>query len=265
MFMAIKSVSIIGSGNLATHLARCLFLKGIQIRQIFSRNSLHAAALAHNVSAETISDIRDLRAADLIIICVTDSAIAEVSNQIPGIGGLVVHTSGSTSLNILEKHVAYGIFYPFQTFSRNVEVDFDKVPMFIEANNSLNTNLLVELAQTISSNVRVLTSEQRLKLHLAAVFACNFTNHMYTIAKDILTDADIPFDLLYPLIRETTEKVIKTGNPINAQTGPAVRSNIEILERHKELLGHKPLWQKIYTFVSNSIMEKVTDKRNGTF
>lgn len=263
--MAIKSVSIIGSGNLATHLARCLFLKGIQIRQIFSRNSLHASYLAHCVRAEDISDLRDLMPVDLIIICVTDSAIAEISAQINGIGCLVVHTSGSTSVNILAGHGDFGVFYPFQTFSRNMEVDFDKVPMFIEANNSKNTDLLIELAQTISSNVRVLTSAQRLKLHLAAVFASNFSNHMYAIAEDILTEADIPFDLLYPLIRETTEKVIKTGNPVSTQTGPAVRFNLEILERHKELLGHKPLWQKIYTFVSNSIMERVTDERNGTF
>lgn len=263
--MAIKSVSFIGSGNLATHLASCLFFKSIQIRQIFSRNSLHAADLAHRLRAETISDLRDLMPADLIIICVTDSAIAEISDQIKGIDCLVVHTSGSTSLNILNKHADYGVLYPFQTFSRNVEVNFDTVPMFIEANNSKNTDLLIELAHMVSPDVRVMTSEQRLKLHLAAVFASNFSNHMYAIAKDILDEAEIPFDLLYPLIRETTEKVIKTGAPVKAQTGPAVRSNIEVMNRHKELLGHKPLLQKIYTFVSNSIMERVTDKKNGTF
>lgn len=262
--MSISSISIIGSGNLATHLVKALYQSDFKIINVYSRNINHAAVLAKQVGAIAIDNIRLLEQADLIIICVSDSAIAEINNSLK-VTSLVVHTSGSTSLDILNSQINFGVIYPFQTFSKDVDIDFSKVPVFIEANSQGNVLLLKEMIEKISDSVRLLHSEQRLKLHLSAVFANNFSNHMFAIAKDILSEANLPFELLTHLIEETTVKALKSGDPDKVQTGPAVRWNFNILEQHKEILAHKPLWQKIYTFVSDSIMERETDKQHGAF
>ena len=262
--MTIATVSFIGSGNLATHLAKAFFRNGIRVNSIYSPNFNHAATLADTVDAKAVKDIKAIAPSDLIIICVTDSVIQNVSNVLNS-QSFVVHTSGSTSAKILRGHQNYGVFYPFQTFSKNVELDFSEVPVFIEANSDSNLLALKELASAISRKVTVLDSQQRLKLHLAAVFASNFSNHMYSIARDILSEADLPFDILNHLIQETTTKALQSDDPAKGQTGPAVRNNLNILEQHKEILADKPLWQKIYTFVSNSIMERETERKNGTF
>jgi predicted short-subunit dehydrogenase-like oxidoreductase (DUF2520 family) len=261
--MAIKSVSVIGSGNLATHLVKVLNNHKYLINCIYSRNMQHANTLAEKVNAHPVSDISELKSADLIIICTTDSAIAEISNKITA-NSLVVHTSGSTPMDVLDRHQNFGVLYPFQTFSKFTELDFSKIPLFIEANNSQNLQILKQLSGTISDKVTELDSENRLKLHLSAVFACNFSNHMYTIAKDILQQANLSFSLLDHLILETATKTVNTGNPARCQTGPAVRGNLNILGQHQDLLADNPLWQKIYTFVSDSIMES-EEKSHGTF
>jgi predicted short-subunit dehydrogenase-like oxidoreductase (DUF2520 family) len=262
--MGITSVSIIGSGNVATHLAKILRNTGFVIRNIYSRNFNNATQLANEVEAAPVSNIKDLLPVDIVIICVSDSAIEQVCNQITLNQALIVHTSGSTSIDILRNHKNYGVFYPFQTFSKNTQIDFSKVPVFIEANTSDNEEKLTSVASKISSSVKKLTTENRLKLHLAAVFANNFANHMFSIAHDIITEANLPFEILNHLIHETTSKAISSGNPSEVQTGPAVRNNTNIMELHKEILANKPLYQKIYTFVSSSIIESVTDKKNGT-
>lgn len=258
--MTLKSVSIIGSGNVATHLAKALFNKQIKIINIWSRNILHAESLANLVDAAPISDIGQLLPVDLIIVCVSDSAISEVSNSLTSKEALIVHTSGSTPAEILNKHTNFGVLYPFQTFSKEVDIDTSAIPFFIEANTSDNEKALSEIASKISSNVRVLNSEQRLKLHLAAVFANNFSNHMFAIAKDILSEANLPFGILSHLIQETATKVIHSADPASVQTGPAVRKNYNIMQQHNEILARKPLWQKIYTFVSDSIIDQGNNK-----
>lgn len=242
-----------------------LYKCGLEIKQIFSRNPVHAYDLAIKTGAEPVTEIEKVRSADIIIICVSDSAISEVARSLSVSDSLIVHTSGSSSINLLSHHKNYGVFYPFQTFSKSVDPDFKNVSVFIEANTLENSNRLVELALKISPNSYLLNSEQRMRLHLAAVFANNFVNHMYVIAKDILTETKLPMNVIYPLIEETTSRLLKSGNPLEMQTGPAVRGNHNILEIHKEILTEKPLWQKIYTFVSNSIMERVKEKKNGTF
>lgn len=262
--MPISSVSIIGSGNLANHLALALYRNQIKITNVYSRNFNNATVLARQVDATPIKGIHLLEPADLIIICVSDSVIAEINNSLK-VKTLVVHTSGSTSIDVLTGKINYGVIYPFQTFSKDVDVDFSKVPVFVEANTQNNASLLKELAEKVSANVRLLNSKQRLKLHLSAVFANNFSNHMYAIAREILLEANLPFELLSHLIEETTAKALKSGDPVKVQTGPAVRGNFNIMEQHKEILAHRPLWQKIYTFVSNSIMERETDKHHGAF
>jgi predicted short-subunit dehydrogenase-like oxidoreductase (DUF2520 family) len=262
--MAISSVSFIGSGNLATHLAKAFIAARVKIESVYSPNYEHSSLLANITGAKSVKHIKRIIPADLIIICVTDSAIQEVSSLLQT-KSMVVHTSGSTSIDVLNHHLNFGVFYPFQTFSKNVELDFSQIPVFLEANNHSNLTKLKELAARVSSKVIELNSGQRLKLHLSAVFASNFSNHMYSIARDILSEADISFDILKHLIHETTLKALKSDDPASGQTGPAVRNNINILEQHKEFLANKPLWQKIYTFVSDSIMERETERKNGTF
>jgi predicted short-subunit dehydrogenase-like oxidoreductase (DUF2520 family) len=262
--MTISSVSFVGSGNLATHLAKAFFRNGIQVNSVYSPNHSHATVLAGMVNAKPVKNIAEIAPSDLIIISVTDSAIQEVGALLQ-IKSLVVHTSGSTSMEVLNSHDNFGVFYPFQTFSREVDLDFSQIPVFVESNNLTNLIALKELAAKISDSVAELASPQRLKLHLSAVFASNFSNHMYSIARDILKEADLSFDILKHLIQETTSKALQSDDPAKGQTGPAVRNNINILEQHKEILADKPLWQKIYTFVSNSIMERETERKNGTF
>ncbi len=263
--MAISSVSIIGSGNLATHLASAFQRYKIEIRQICSRSIQNASILANKIGASAISNPLELAPADLIVICTSDSSIDDVSKSLNTPTSMVVHTSGSTSIDILKPHLNRGVIYPFQTFSKDVDIDFSSIPVFIEANNDENTMLLKEFTERISGNVNVLNSEQRIKLHLAAIFSNNFTNHMFAISREILADANIPFGILNHLMLETTNKAIQSGNPVNVQTGPAVRFNYNILDQHKEILTHKPLWQKIYTFVSDSIMEKEKEKEMEHF
>lgn len=260
--MAIKTISVIGSGNLATHLVKALYNHHFTIKSIFSRNIHNAGMLAEKVNARPVSVIRELAPADLLIICTTDSAIAEISSQIIS-ESLVVHTSGSTPVSVLNCHKNFGVLYPFQTFSKFAELDFSKVPLFVEANNANNLQRLKQVADAISGSVEELDSESRLKLHLSAVFACNFSNHMYTIAKDILQEANLPFSLLNHLIEETAYRAVNSGNPAKCQTGPAVRKNMNVLGNHQDLLAANPLWQKIYTFVSDSIMES-EEKSHGT-
>lgn len=250
-----KTISIIGSGNLATQLAKAFYREGIAINQIFSRDIEHAVALASLVNSKATDIFGDLTPVDIIIIAVSDSAIPEVSNSLNRLSCLVVHTSGSTSIDILENRTNFGVFYPFQTFSKNVDIEFDQIPILIEANSIRNQELLFNLATILSSKVQVVNSLQRLKLHLAAVFANNFSNHMYAITYQLLNESGLSFDMIKHLIEETTRKAIESNNPAMVQTGPASRGNIQIMESHKELLADRPLWQKIYTFVSDSIMD----------
>ena len=156
-------------------------------------------------------------------------------------------------MNVFENRFEnYGVFYPLQTFSKFRDIDFSTVPICIEANNKKLEKILVNLAKYISNSVHLVDSEKRKMLHLSAVFACNFVNHMYSVATEILNQSDIPFDLLKPLIVETMQKAIDF-DPQNAQTGPAVRNDQNIMLKHIELLKDNPEFEKIYRFVSESI------------
>ncbi|HEX9980254.1 MAG TPA: F420-dependent NADP oxidoreductase [Flavobacterium sp.] len=243
------NVSIIGSGNVAQHLIRAFAnSNSINIVQVFSR---HPEAVSHLLPMEKITSGYNLDPADIYIIAVTDSAIAEVSASLPFSGRLVVHTSGSTQTGILDSKNRKGAFYPLQTFSKNKEVDFRSVPICIEAENEQDYLMLSNLAETVSQHVYRLDSEQRKSLHVAAVFASNFTNHMYFIAESICTENKIPFSILKPLIGETADKIM-TLSPVKAQTGPAVRNDLVTIESHLSFLTDENR-KKIYELLTNSI------------
>ncbi len=253
-------ISFIGSGNVAWHLSQALKLHGNRIVQVYSRKPGNALKLANVLNSEYTSDFNSLSTeADIYIISISDDALIEIcKNKLLKAkinNKLVVHTAGSINIDILKKlSLNIGVLYPLQTFSKKKEIDFSKIPICVEANTKIKENYLKNIADKISDNVRILTSNQRQHLHLAAVFACNFTNHFYSIAENILQNNKMDFDILLPLIKETTNKIEKF-NPTSVQTGPAYRDDQKILKKHIELLKKYPDLQKMYNFVSENILK----------
>lgn len=243
-------VTVIGSGNVAQHLIKA-FAKadGVSIVQVYARS---AESLLHLFPQQLITtDLSGLKEADIYIIAVTDNAITEVSAQLPFKNRLVVHTSGSVSIDALDSNNRRGVFYPLQTFSKNKEVDFINIPICLESESAEDYELLATLANSISGNIFNVDSGQRKALHVAAVFASNFTNHMYALANEICTEHKMPFDILKPLIAETAAKV-KELSPLKAQTGPAIRHDSKTLEAHLEMLTNDNQ-RNIYKTLTQSI------------
>lgn len=224
---------IIGQGNVASHLM-----------DVFSKNSSIDVFQLNSRSLETIPSC------DIIIIAVSDDAIATVSSQLKNNQSLVVHTSGSVALDALTNK-RKGVFYPLQSFTKGTSVDFSTIPICIES-TAEDLMLLENLAKAINSKSYVITSEQRKKIHLAAVFVNNFTNYMYQIGHDICIENTIPFEILHPLIIETAGK-IKEISPKSAQTGPAKRNDEQTIKNHLEQLNS--LQQEIYQLLTTSIQE----------
>jgi predicted short-subunit dehydrogenase-like oxidoreductase (DUF2520 family) len=253
----IKKIVLLGAGNLATQLALALNEKGICIQQVYSRNAETAKELAEKVNANFTNDLSQLATdADLYLIAVKDSAIQEVlENLFLNEKCLIVHTAGSMPMNILEGFsLNYGVLYPLQTFSKSRKVNFSTIPICIEANHPSNLIILQELAGKLSTSVHQINSDERKTLHLASVFVNNFVNHFYTIGANILQDKKLDFNLLKPLILETSEKIL-TMHPIDAQTGPAKRNDQNIISDQLKMLQDKPEFQKIYSFVTESIFQ----------
>lgn len=212
--------------------------------------------LARKINADyTVEASAITKSADIYFVALKDSALYDVLSGFDFQNKLVVHTSGSLPLSALKSFSENtGVIYPFQTFSKNREIDFTEIPVFIEANYPENENILKLIAQKISKKVSVLNSEKRKSLHIAAVFACNFVNHFYTLAAGYLEAQDIPFDVLHPLIEETARKVQKM-QPKEAQTGPAVRFDENIINDHLQQLEQFPELKALYNSISKSIFE----------
>ena len=247
-------IVLIGSGSVATHLGLALKSKGVIIKQVFSRNPANAENLARKLETTFIDDISDLYMdADIYIYALKDSALKTILRKMNIPRGIHVHTAGSVPMYDLEGFTAlFGVFYPLQTFSIKKEIDFSKVPMCIEASNAETQMVLVDLAKLLTDKIYIINSEQRKQLHLAAVFACNFTNYMYDIAAQILEKSDVKFEIIEPLIAETADK-IKSLNPYDAQTGPAVRFDENTIDRHLHMLKKNPDIKKVYDLLSKSI------------
>ena len=248
-------IVFIGAGNLATRLGMALFAKGNEIIQVYSRTTESAKLLGEKVNAPYTDNIKQITPeADLYIFSVKDDVLSGLLELIPSNKGLWVHTAGSIPMEVFYKHHnRFGVFYPLQTFSKHREVNFSVIPIYIEAKNTDDLTILKNLASTISDNVIEATSKQRKYLHVAAVFACNFTNHMYAIAAKLLEDKGLRFDQLLPLIDETAQKV-HTLHPLDAQTGPAIRFDENVINRHLDMLIDEDL-KKIYRLLSESIHE----------
>ncbi len=245
------SVVIIGSGNVAFHLIKA-FLKNdsIDLKQIYSRTIKNIESFKSKTLIT--DDISSIIKANIYIIAISDDAIEEFSKQLNFKNSLVVHTSGSVSINALKGNYNKGVFYPLQTFSKNHSVNFKQIPICIESNNNNQLVLLEKLASSISDNVYFIDSEQREKLHLSAVFVNNFVNHLYQIGNDICAKNNIPFEILLPLIKETAKKIVNL-TPNEAQTGPAKRKDIQTINKHLNQLNTNQ--KEIYTILTDSIIK----------
>lgn len=245
-------VSIIGSGNVAQHLIQA-FSKTTEIElvQVFSRKKETVNHLI--ISDKIITNLNQIKAADVYILAVTDEAIADISNQLPFKNQLLVHTSGSVAMETLNDNNRKGVFYPLQTFSKSKAVDFKIIPICIEATTEKDYQTLEALANSISNVVYKIYSEQRKALHVAAVFVSNFVNHLYKMGNDICIENKVPFDLLKPLIQETANK-INTLSPAQAQTGPAKRNDTQTINAHLSFLTNDNQ-KEIYNLLTKSIIE----------
>jgi predicted short-subunit dehydrogenase-like oxidoreductase (DUF2520 family) len=252
----IRRIVIIGAGNVATHLAQALQGAGFEIVQIYSRTLGSAELLARKLDCDYTTEIcRITRGADLYIFSVADGALEQLLKEFPFKNVFAVHTSGSLPIEMLDDAgFRSGVFYPLQTFSKIIKPQFGSIPICLEARNEIDLSKLHALASAISNDVRNIDSKQREAIHLAAVFACNFTNHLYSISHELLSSESISPDILFPLIDETIRKA-KLHHPANVQTGPAVRKDFEIMKKHLSRLAALPAYQKIYTFISESIIE----------
>lgn len=246
-------VVFVGAGNLATRLSLEMRKSGMSIGQVYSHTSEHAKILADELGCGwTVVPEDIVEDADLYVFSLKDAVLQDVIARVKPNNGLWVHTAGSMPISVFEGLTArYGVVYPLQTFSKSREVDFKKIPFFLEANSSEDEKVLGEVARALSSDVRILSSEKRKNLHLAAVFACNFTNHMYALAEKILEEQQIPGEVLLPLIDETAAKV-HVMSPVRAQTGPAIRYDENVINKHMAMLKD-PDMRNLYELISRSI------------
>jgi predicted short-subunit dehydrogenase-like oxidoreductase (DUF2520 family) len=254
------NVSFIGAGNVAWHLAPAFDNSDFAVREVYNRNVKKAAALVEKLYQASTKASLDFStsASRIFIIATTDDAIGEIVSEIilPK-DAILVHTSGSQPLSLLSYAGTpnIGVFYPLQTFTKSRKTDLKEVPVLIEAENSYTQKTLHALAKTITKKIHTVKSADRKALHVAAVFASNFTNHMLSISREILSDKNLDFELLKPLIAETINNALALG-PEQSQTGPARRGDLELLDNHLEFLSHDESVAEIYRLISQNIIDR---------
>ncbi len=252
----IERVVIIGSGNLAEALAQAIAASGARLVQIFARNAERGRAIAAMCGTEWCGDPERLAVADIYIVAVSDRAVGEVTECLPiPEGAVVAHTAGSVGMDVLAERYCRAVFYPMQTFTAGRRVDFREIPIFLEIGDKGLEPMLEEFARRLSDRVIWSDSEQRRRIHLAAVFVCNFVNHLYAVGDSIATSAGLDFGVLKSLVRETAAKALDVEHPAEVQTGPAARGDSATMERHAEMLGGDELLKEIYSTISQSIWE----------
>lgn len=258
-----KSVVIVGSGNVAEAFARALPGCGFEVRQIFARNAERGRAVAQLAQCEWSDTPDHIATADLYLVAVSDSAITPLLASLPlPEGAVVAHTAGSQPLDAIPSRFARrAVIYPLQTFTAGRKVDFREIPLFVEA---VDEELLAEIravAECLSRNVIVADSQMRSQAHISGVVVCNFVNHLYAVGAGLMQGAGLPFSTLSALIAETARKAIESGNPSAVQTGPAKRNDRTTIERHLKMLEQSPELRDIYEKLSQNIW-KETSKRD---
>jgi predicted short-subunit dehydrogenase-like oxidoreductase (DUF2520 family) len=245
----VKKIGIVGSGNVASHLCHILKQKEFDLLGVYSRNRQTASEICVSLSIPLIENIEELANADLIIACVSDDSLTSLIPQLSNLSPTVT-TSGTVDVLKIEHTKEIGVFYPLQSFTKNKELSFEHIPIFIEASTANFANSLKEIAQIISKEVHFLSALQRQQLHLAAVLVNNFTNHLMTLAAQQLEKENLSFSWLQPLLVETVEK-LDFISPYEAQTGPARRNDLKTIENHLQLITNEDLKQLYLQFTKS--------------
>jgi predicted short-subunit dehydrogenase-like oxidoreductase (DUF2520 family) len=248
------NIVLIGSGNVATVLGRLIKAKGHKILQVISRNIDHAKILADELECD-FSNYEGVTnpAADMYIVSINDSTLYDLSKTFSLENKLIVHTAGSVPIDVLQNiSTNYGVMYPLQTLRKEIEC-INPIPFLVNANNPSSKKIIIDFVATFSSHVKMVEDDEKLKLHLAAVLVNNFTNHLYAMAADFCEKEKVDFDLLKPLIKETTERML-THSPKEMQTGPALRNDVYTLDKHLKLLATHPKLKYVYLKMSEAIM-----------
>lgn len=249
-------IVMIGAGNVATHLGRAMKASGFEVAQVWSRTMTSAEQLASVLGCTATNVISQVSVdADLYVISVKDDALPEIVQDLcpSRRKSMFVHTAGSVPMSCFEGYAdRYGVLYPMQTFSKNKELDFKQVPVFLEASGDGVFSVLHEVAKSVSDSVYKLDGEGRKWLHLSAVFACNFSNYCYAVAAQLLQRVGVPFDVMLPLIDETARKA-HVLTPVDAQTGPASRHDHDVMEKQQHMLRNDKLLSEIYRLMSAGI------------
>ncbi len=254
------NISFIGAGNVAHHLAPTLENVGHSVKEVYSKSGNSAKKLLTHLYDASLKENLDFSGSisNVFIISVPDDQIPQVIDEIllPE-QSLLLHTSGALGLASIPNGIAAltGVLYPLQTFSVSRKIDMEAVPFLIESNQKEGLVIIEKLLKGVSRHIHKINSEQRAKLHIAAVFACNFTNYMMSASQDILKEAKLDFNLLGPLVAETIEKSLSLG-PQHAQTGPAKRGDLQTLDKHLEMLAKHPAYAEIYKIISQQILDK---------
>ena len=253
-------ITIVGTGNVAWHIGNHLAKKGVHIVQMYNRTIAKAHELQHRIGYPIpCTDILDELTipTDIYLLMTRDDVLPEIVAQLSLKNAIIAHTSGSSAMEVLGNgyNANIGVWYPFQTFSKGKEVILDTIPFCIEGNNENVRTTLFALASLVSSNVHYIDSQQRKILHLTAIYTNNFANHLFTIAEELVTIHNLPFDFLRPLIQETAHK-IQELSPSLSQTGPAKRNDLRILQQHENLLAEYPEYLAIYQLLTTSIQKK---------
>jgi predicted short-subunit dehydrogenase-like oxidoreductase (DUF2520 family) len=256
-----ESIALIGPGRVAHQLGAALHDQGVTIAGVYGRNAEETKKLADKLDSRVITNLSDVNQVDLILLTVSDDAVAEVSRQLNRNNkGLVAHASGAVPLSAIEGPKRRAVFYPLQSFSLDKHIIWENVPFCLEAENDEDLNGLGELAELLSQRIHVLSSDQRKSLHLAAVFANNFANLMFELSEDLLAKAEIDRSILHPLILETANTVLMQSARLS-QTGPAARGDKQTIEMHRELLGEDNSYREIYDRLTNEIYNRSHEQK----
>ncbi len=255
-------IVVVGSGNVAESLAQAIAeADGLELVQVFARNEERGRKVAELAKTEWSNST--LADADLYLISVSDNAVEECARALhTPENAVVAHTAGCCPIEALKPHAHRAVFYPFQTFSIGRKVDFSQGYIFVEGATSHALEVVETAAHALTSKVLAADSARRAVIHLSGVFACNFANAMYANAAEILAEEGLPFDIVAPVIEETTAKVLASQNPALSQTGPARRGDTQTLERHRKMLAEHPTTKDIYDKISEDIWQRTKTSKN---
>ena len=251
----LNRVGFIGAGHLAWHLAWRMQYQGLDVAEVWSKTPAHAKQLAARTGASPVMELSELNPdLDLWVLAIPDHAIPEVVQQLPAVKGLVVHTSGTVSIDALANagH-AQGVFYPFQSFQKSRSIHWDEIPVFIEGSTIESAQQLFEMAESLGTQPQLLDSEERIKVHLAGVLANNFSNFLFSKAYDWLENAGVNPEVMLPMLEETVAR-LRDLHPMDAQTGPARRNDTSTMERHLALLAQQPDMAEVYRLISKQLI-----------